>query len=110
MTASPPSAREFAILRRLSAEQVRRIDPETAAAGTWRDCPLNQATGMRSTLGVASLLTPRAFGDEFREALEDCCAFADWWDSQTGSPRAEMRAQLAAAIAAVLAERGEAAS
>ena len=76
----------FAILRRLSPEQLARIEPERAESGDMLSCPLAMALDRPITKGLD--VTFALFGDSVFETfvhdvyVAECeaDAFIGWWD------------------------------
>jgi hypothetical protein len=94
---------EFQILRRLSVEQLRRINPETAQRYDWTVCPLGQAfdgTVFNRKDIVYRLAGKYTRRDKKDVVWEETYVFTNGWDDAEISP-----ADLAAAIAAALAEK-----
>lgn len=96
---------EYAILRRLSVEQLRRINPETARRRASRRCPLGQALRTEVPDGLeveAYLCGPFGHDEDIYVAASE---FIETWDDE--DTRDQMsRTDLAAAIQAALAEKG----
>jgi hypothetical protein len=94
---------EFAILRRLTVEQLRRINPKWARRNKPGSCPLGMAL-------KTSVYGGQDFASDFlRAALEELEREADTfiaaWDESDEKPATISRDDLAAAIAAALAEK-----
>jgi hypothetical protein len=87
---------EFAILRRLSAEQLRRIGPFAALRSKPAHCPLAHATGKPAYLpGIGQRIDPI----NRKTAETEAEAFIRAWDGLVIT-RDELAAALAAALAA----------
>lgn len=95
---------EFQILRRLSVDQLRRINPETARRRARRGCPLGQALRTEIPDGLeveAYLCGPFGHDEDIYVAAKE---FIETWDDE--DTRDQMsRADLAAAVAVAIAEK-----